>query len=317
MSDIETILESFGSKHVFASASVGAISASGKKISGNWGEANKKSLFDCASLTKVWPTGELIALAISEHKIWQQERVEKYLPETRGSSVGARTIWELQTYAVEWKITMSEQKELSAEELLQKLWQTQTVSSPVPVRSNATSIVLGLILEQVYGQKLHHLAKEQLFAPLKLQRTSFSPRQIDASNLIPSEIDPWRERELRGEVHDESAWILQQGGYIPGSAGLFSCLDDLLQLAQWQLQTGWSRGLGWETRNEANWIGKIASASAYGKTGFTGCSVVIDPQSGGAAVLLSNATYPQRPTNREPLDRFRREMNDALLSAIV
>jgi len=48
-------------------------------------------------------------------------------------------------------------------------------------------------------------------------------------NTVPTEIDPWRNGVVQGEVHDESAWKLQSI-MTPGSAGLFSTAQDLLKV---------------------------------------------------------------------------------------
>ena len=42
-------------------------------------------------------------------------------------------------------------------------------------------------------------------------------------------------------------------------------------------------------------MGSRFGKGAFGKTGFTGTSVSIDPSRGIAFVILSNRTYPQRP----------------------
>lgn len=307
------ILKTFATQTKITACSVGVVRENGSTENWNWGEASSQSLFDCASLTKVWPTNELISLGVHSGLLQKDRTLEWYLPQWKGSPAGQRTLGELYEFAVEWKITLSQQKQSNAEDLLAKLQTANTNLSSTPIYANATSIVLGQILEHVHGERLDRLAQQLLFTPLKLQRTGFFPKEIDANNIIPTEIDSWRGRELRGEVHDESAWILQQSGVIPGSAGLFSCLDDLLQLAQWQLQESPSRGEGWELRS-ADWMGHRPSPRAYGKTGFTGCSALIDPQKKYAVIILSNFTYPHRPENRQPLENFRRCVHDFLLA---
>lgn len=312
---MKEIVQKFGHNGVFTSCSVGFLSSKREHQIWSFGEANSQSLFDCASITKVWPTAVLISLAFIEGWLQPEHTLESYLPELQGTSAGKHSLQELHNFLVEWKLTLSQQKNLNASELLNKLMATETLPSIKPIYSNATSIFLGRVLEKVSGKRLDELAQEKLFGPLGLTRTGFFPKRIDNKNIIPSERDSWRGRELRGEVHDESAWILQQGGEIPGSAGLFSCVDDLLTLAQWQLESSRSHGSGWEKRN-STWMGESASQSAYGKTGFTGTSVLIDPEKQAAVVILSNATYPHRPIDRQPIDDFRSEVNSQLLSSV-
>jgi CubicO group peptidase (beta-lactamase class C family) len=308
---MEDLLKKFADRGIFSACCVGFLDTNGTKT---WsaGNANAQSLFDLASLTKVWPTAALTQLGFHEGWLDPEKSLSFYLPETVNASAGKHTLRELQNFLIEWKITLSEQKHLDAEALMHKLLQTPTLPSNSPIFSNATSIFLGLVLEKASGKRLDILAKERLFAPLSLKRTGFFPKDIDESAIIPSEVDAWRGHELRGEVHDESAWILQRDGRIPGSAGLFSCVDELLVLAQWQLNNSHSHGEGWE-RN-ASWMGEKLSKSAYGKTGFTGTSVVIDPEKNRAVIILCNATYPHRPSNRQPLEELRISINNKLLA---
>ena len=77
--------------------------------------------------------------------------------------------------------------------------------------SDINFILLGIVIERVTGQPL----KQQ---PLQAGFT-FAP---DSDTCAATEFCRWRERMLRGEVHDENAFAL---GGAAGHAGLFG--DDL------------------------------------------------------------------------------------------
>ena len=96
-------------------------------------------------------------------------------------------------------------------------------------------ILLGGVLERVCGQSLDNLARERIFHPLGMRRTGFQPPSAWRPRIAPTEIDPWRKRLLRGEVHDENAYAM--GGVAP-HAGLFGAATDLGVFCQTLLNGG-------------------------------------------------------------------------------
>ena len=126
-----------------------------------------------------------------------------------------------------------------------------------------------------------------------------------------------REGLIRGQVHDSNAYFL---GGVSGNAGVFSCASDVMKMAE-QFLPGASgrkrnailspesvrqmitpqkevgnqcRGLGWQLiKGNGTSGGRLISRRAFGHTGFTGCSLWIDPLRELAVVLLSNAVCPR------------------------
>ena len=167
------------------------------------------------------------------------------------------------------------------------------------------------------GQPLDAFLRARVFGPLGMRETQYRPDQRRcAAASRPTEVDPWRQRHLRGEVHDENAFAL---GGVSSHAGLFSSGEDLVRLARMYLRrgarsTGYAscrqppsgssrrsqdsalshRALGWETPNGTNSAGRLMSRRAFGHTGFTGTSIWIDPERGVFVVLLSNRVNPTR-----------------------
>ena len=121
---------------------------------------------------------------------------------------------------------------------------------------------------------------------------------------------------LCGQVHDPLARISGLG--ISGNAGLFTTADDVALLCA-MLQNGGSwngqhilspltvkamrtvprqeatlgRTLGWDcfTAYASN-NGDLLSPSTYSHTGYTGTSIVIDPENDVSVILLTNAVHP-------------------------
>ena len=69
-------------------------------------------------------------------------------------------------------------------------------------------------------------------------------------------------------------------------------------------------GLGWEL-NEPDRMGKYAQ-EIIGKSGFTGCIVMVNPKKHSSLVILANRTYPRRPSINEPIRSFRRDIADII-----
>lgn len=140
--------------------------------------------------------------------------------------------------------------------------------------------------------------------------------QDGASLIAPTEQQP-DGQVLRGQVHDPLARIMNGG--ISGNAGVFSCADDIALLCA-ALQNGgeWNgrrilspqgvqamrtvprataslgRTLGWDcfTAYASN-NGDLFGPHTYSHTGYTGTSIVIDPDTDTSVILLINAVHPK------------------------
>src|SRR6185369_1524535 len=155
---------------------------------------------------------------------------------------------------------------------------------------------------------LDDIAHDMFFEPLHMTRTTFHARPVQAREIAPTAVD-WR-GEVRGLVHDPSAGALYQLGHVPGHAGLFSTAPDLLKFADMLIHGGKtgghrffdkktiagmhtiqiqaadeSAGLGW-TMRRPQVMGTAGSAQMFGKTGFTGTMILIDPVKKMALVVL-------------------------------
>lgn len=146
----------------------------------------------------------------------------------------------------------------------------------------------------------------------------------------------WRTHLLRGEVDDGNAYYVGKG--VAGHAGLFGTAHDVARIGQMLLHggvlagrrilpapliadattdqtrglAGGGRGLGWAVSQP--WFGQRASATAFGHTGFTGTSVLIDPAREAVIVLLTNRVHPSAESNA--IVEFRPAFHDAVLDAL-
>jgi len=232
-------------------------------------------------------------------------------------------IFHLLTHSLDYRFPMSSLKDLPPQEIWRRICTHKFEIPPGKLfcYGNANSIVLGKVLEAIYKKTLDKLAKEKVFEPLKMHSTGWNPLEwTSASRIIPTEICPWRGRELRGETHDESAWKMG----VVGSAGVFSTVPDILTFLEHILKSdflleklttnalsylpGECAALGFELNNP-KFMGEIKKGEAiFGKTGFTGTSFVCRPSDKFCLVILSNYTYPHRKPNADRINAFRAEV---------
>jgi len=295
-------------------------------------DCKEDSIFDCASITKSMPIGYLALKAIENNLLSLETPVAEILPDFAKHHNNDAKIFHLLTHSLDYRFPMSSLKDLTPQEIWQRICSHKFEIPPGQLfcYGNANSILLGKVLESIYKTPLAKLAKERVFEPLKMKDTGWKALEwADPKRIIPTEICPWRGRELKGETHDESAWKLEQEIGAVGSAGIFSTVPDILKFlhhilgddfliekltrnAFEQSEQGVCNtplqectALGFELNNE-KFMGKIKEGNAvFGKTGFTGTSFICCPQSKSCLVILSNYTYPRRKPNADRINQFR------------
>lgn len=169
--------------------------------------------------------------------------------------------------------------------------------------------------------------------------TSCSPLSTDrcaVNNIAPTEKQT-DGQVLCGQVHDPLARVMNGG--ISGNAGLFSCAEDIAVLCA-ALQNGgeWNghrilsplgvkamrtvpratatfgRTLGWDIFSPyASNTGDLFGPNTYGHTGYTGTSIVIDPDNDISVILLINAVHPKDSHNTV---RLRSLVSNAIAASI-
>ncbi|MFP4164397.1 MAG: serine hydrolase domain-containing protein [Chitinispirillaceae bacterium] len=299
------------------------------------------SVFDCASVTKAIPVSSIALQLIDQNRITTTDRMVDFLPEYKGTYREEIQIRHLLTHTLDFDFRLSRCKDMPPEKILEAVLNVRMKSRPGETYcyANATSILLGMVIERICGKSLPETAQERIFDPVGMDNSTFFPEKIDNQTIIPTEIDTWRGRVIRGEVHDESAWALRPL-MVAGSAGLFSNAPDLLNFMKMVLSGGVARdnrilssgildemctdqipeiegcvtGLGWEL--DQPYMGTKRTCTTFGKTGFTGCAVIGDRQRNAALVVLSNFTWPTRKQDRKLINRVRSDLADMLWESV-
>jgi CubicO group peptidase (beta-lactamase class C family) len=301
---------------------------------------NEESIFDVASITKAIPTSSLALVLVDRGRLGLDDPLIRYVPEFSNSSREKVLLRHLLTQMLDYNFRLSSLKDRGPDGILKAIFSSEFKKEPGTsfFYSNATSILLGLVVERIFGKSLDAIAEEEFFAPLRMTSTSFFCDPARKRDIVPTEIDPWRGRMVQAEVHDESAWVLRRNKIVAGSAGLFSTAPDLLKFLEILLNRGAlggkryfsediieqmhtnqlgfpgvRTGLGWELFQN-RYMGSRCTGRTIGKTGFTGCVCVCDFGKQAAFVLLSNYTFPTRKADAGAIDEVRRDIADIIFS---
>jgi CubicO group peptidase (beta-lactamase class C family) len=299
-----------------------------------------RTIYDLASLTKVVATTTAIMMLYDEGKVRLEDPVSKFLPDFSGGAKDDITIQQL----LEHRSGLPAGRELWRSAFSPDEARKAVIDAPLEcnpgrcfIYSDLGPDILGFIVEAVAGQRLDTYLQQRLFEPLAMTDTYFRPHWTLRDRIAPTELTPPRGYPLRGEVHDENAFVM---GGVAGHAGLFSTATDLAIFAQMMLNGGQingvrivsdstvarftentesrgSRALGWDTCDHDGSCGKYLSKRAYGHTGFTGTSLWIDPDRDLFVILLTNRVHAARA--RRPakvIADIRADVSDAAALAV-
>lgn len=342
-------------ENVFPGCVIGIVHMSGERLILPHGkftydadarEVQQDTVYDTASLTKSIPTGSLALMLIGREELNVNDRLIKYVPEFNNADRTAVLVKHLLTYTLDGYGLASALrdsnftllKDTSAADLRHVLLTHDFERRPGTIfkYTNVPAALLGMVVEKILGKPLDVLADEHFFIPLKMARSTFHPKMLPLVEIAPTEIDDWR-GEVRGVVHDESAYIAAREGVVVGHAGLFSTAGDILNFLEMLLKGGKNNdilyfpeeiveqmetnqipelhevtGLGWELQ-QPRYMGSGCGPHTFGKTGFTGTVCVVDRSKEIAYVILSNRTYPKRPKDSLAINAFRAAIGEIIL----
>jgi CubicO group peptidase (beta-lactamase class C family) len=283
---------------------------------------DENTMWDMASLTKVVGMTTALMQLTEAGRVDLDARVQRYIAEFQGPNKERVSVRDLLTHTSglpAWRPLYKETTSPEAARALAIATALDTLPGVRMVYSDLGAIILGQIVERVSGEKLDEYLARHVFGPLGMTSTRYRPGADVLPRVAPTEYDPWRQRQIRGEVHDENAFAL---GGISGHAGLFSTAHDVARFCRMYLNGGAlggvrivkpetirrfitvqdssvsNRALGWETPNGTNSAGHLLTRPAFGHTGFTGTSIWVDPSRDLFVILLTNRVNPTRQNLR-------------------
>ena len=301
---------------------------------------NDSTFYDLASVTKI------AASSLVLMKLYEDGKIGLDLPLTayfKGIDSNGATLRDALAHQAGFKSWL-DLKPLCHDGLTQKEIAERIVKEPLKEKGNYLYSDLGFYLytlfpEKFYRKKFDTFLYDTFYRPLGL-KMRFNPYGKLLENIPPTENDTlWRKKIIKGEVHDEGAFLM---GGISGHAGLFSNARDLAVLMQMLLDKGSYGGkkffepetveLFTSRAFEDNRRGlvfdkpvidstlngtpsKMASEKSFGHSGFTGTFVWADPENGLLFVFLTNSTFPDRSPMISRLD-VRTKIHDELYAAV-
>ncbi|SEC11890.1 serine hydrolase domain-containing protein [Paenibacillus sp. GP183] len=297
------------------------------------------TVFDLASLTKVVATLPAALQLMDQGKISLADPIGAFLPRFRLQLEEPIRILHLLTHTSGLKadlLGMQALLRLSREELLDRIVNEPPLHPPGTkvVYSDIGMIMLYLIIEFVTGESFDTYLKRGIYEPLEMLETGFCPA-FEETRYAVTEFSEPHQAYKSGNVHDEKA---ERMGGVSGHAGLFSTAHDLANYALMIRQKGLFkgrriisrasielsyrnftpldqeyRGLGWLLKNPKSFSfgGDYLSEQAFGHTGFTGTSLLFDPEMDLQIIFLTNRVHFGRT---EHILRIRPRLHNLILS---
>ena len=306
----------------------------------------RNTVFDYASVSKVFATATLTALLVDRHWLNWDTPVSNILTDFKYSKIQIRHLLSHTAGFPAWIPFFKSLQEKFAPKPLhrvsiverQKAMRSEVFATALEFEPGARTLysdlgfmTLGFVLEEILQMPLDQAAEKELWAPRGIRGAHFRrvTQSIEAGredSAAATESCSWRGGVVQGQVHDENCWAM--GGYA-GHAGVFGQISDLMQfskrlltgfLSSETLQAMWTRvsqppgcerTLGWDTPSGAiPSSGKLFSSKSVGHLGFTGTSLWIDPEAKLAVALLSNRVHTTRDNIK--IREFRPVFHDAI-----
>ncbi len=288
-------------------------------------ENSLDTIYDIASLTKVVVTNVLVAQAVEEGKLKLEDSYASYWENFPYPEV---TLLHLLTHTSSLVPTYDKYHLERKEDFFTKIKLNSTPGKEV-VYADINYILLGFLIEKLYGESLSSLATTRIFKPLHMKDTGYCPKEI--KRCAPTE-DTSSRGLLRGKVEDEKAYFLDG---IAGHAGVFSTVSDIFRFAKMILKEEttilshesmdcWFHGIVTSSkgvqRSHSWMIGNtypdtsFTSSNCIFHTGFSGCELWIDKDQDFIFLLLSNRVHPTRENHL--FFELRKEYNEEIYRLI-
>ena len=301
-------------------------------------EATLDTLYDLASLTKPIATASSVMKLVERGALELAAPVARYLPEVgnRGKEAITVEMLLLHTSGLVADNPLGDYVGTRAE-MWTRICELEPRHMPGAkfTYSDVGYIVLGELVARVDGRPLDAFARTELFEPLGMLDTLFTPPPELAPRCAPTEQRGGR--WMRGEVHDPRAFAL---GGVAGHAGLFSTAADVSRWCRMLLGGGELDGvrvfatatveallspralpggglrtlaLDCDTEFSSARGGVFPRGASCGHTGFTGTSLWLDPATMGYVLALSNRVHP---AGKGETRELRRAIADAAARAL-
>jgi CubicO group peptidase (beta-lactamase class C family) len=303
-------------------------------------EANKKSIFDLASMTKPLVTSLSLLPLLEEGKVGLDDRLVRFFG-SRAAGKEEISLFQLLTHSSGLPAHQPFYKELikfpekeRKDTLIDMILAEELCYQPGTdnIYSDLGFMLLGNIIEIISGESLDCYWERKIITPLGLEKGLFftNKRKIGTGVCVDTGKCGWSQNRLCGKVNDDNCRAV---GGVAGHAGLFGSVDAvlsmcenlLLQFRDVRQHPAYSGATLRKVldKKHGTWVfgfdtpspggsssGRHFSAKSIGHLGFTGTSFWIDLQKEIAVVFLTNRVF--YGDNLEPIKKLRPLLHDTI-----
>ncbi|CAF1354608.1 unnamed protein product [Adineta steineri] len=227
------------------------------------------TMFDLASLTKMYATNYALMQLIKQGKLSVDDPIKKHIPHYNGCNPEnecreTRLIKDLLRHTAGYAPSVSfyDPGKVSPDFYSLNKHKTKHIietkleyerprgDDQLPVYSDIDYMLLGLLVEHVSGLPIEQYVRVNIYQPLNITHTMFNPlnnAHNQTSDFAATELNGntrngtinfpnIRTHVIQGQVHDEKSFYSMNG--LSGHAGLFSNLHDMGILCQIMLNNG-------------------------------------------------------------------------------
>ncbi len=330
-----------GNETLYASVAAGKLSADDDDVT-------VSTPYDLASITKPFVATTALKI-VAAGKVSLDTRVDSIVADVRGGTGGLATLGALLSHTSglsAWGGLYLDVPHDPGTPAARRWILSEASRRPhdgdtrLPIYSDLGYIIAGEVIARCGGDKLDRVLAREITEPLGVADEVFFPSALPsdrraqiARTAAPTEWCEWRQRMVRGEVHDENAAAF---GGVAGNAGLFGTAHGVAVFGRAMLDVlsgkstlvdagllrqaltpvrGTSLMMGWDGKSiDASSAGKRMSEATFGHLGFTGCSLWCDPKLDVVVALLTNRVHPSRANER--IKGFRPGFHDGVLAAL-
>jgi CubicO group peptidase (beta-lactamase class C family) len=270
-------------------------------------KVNEDTYFDLASCGKILVTSPLILKAIDEGKLKLEDKLENFFEDIPLDKKNI-TIKHLlsHTSGIVRHDYVNSEREALAREILNRPLAFETGKD---YRYSCSGMVLlGFILEKIYGVSLETLFEERIKKPLGYNRSKFNIRVGEENSALCCR---WQDyNDYPSPWDDENIRVLKTSA---GSGGQFFTLADIIKYVKAVMNKDErlyskalfeltekkytpenakeSRGLGWVYVDEKySQTGKLFPKGSFGHCGHAGQSIFFNREKDLCVIILTNAT---------------------------
>jgi CubicO group peptidase (beta-lactamase class C family) len=178
-------------------------------------QMTEDTIFDLASLTEPLATAVLTLMVCGQQSIGLDAKIGSFIPEIAAESRSI-TLGQLLVHTAGLPAASGihrafrDPRSVNYSQAVRILLSIRPEKPPgrEVAYSGASYLLLGQFLRRITGARLQELFAQLIAAPCRLADTMFNPPVVLWGRVAATEFCAWRNRWIRGQVHDEDCYCL-------------------------------------------------------------------------------------------------------------